>query len=264
MLRITGQREDGYHTLQSVFQLLDYQDTLHFKVTEDGKIFQSQAIEGIEEDKNLCIRAAKALQAYSKTHYGVEIALEKKIPMGAGLGGGSSNAATVLVALNKLWNINLSTEALIKLGLQLGADVPIFIYGKPAWAEGIGEILTPISLPQKDYLVIYPNVQVATKTIFTDKNLTRNSPPITIAAFQAGIDENDCQPVVVQHYPVIQKALHWLSQYGQAKLTGTGSCIFAAFSDTIAARKILEQLPSDWQGFATSSLNMSPLLEKVS
>lgn len=263
-LKIIGQRSDGYHLLQTYFQLLDFGDRLNFNLREDGKIIRHYEIDAIAETDDLCLKAAKLLKNNTQTSLGVDIFLEKIIPIGAGLGGGSSDAATTLVALNHLWQLNLSLTELMKLGLSLGADVPVFIQGQSAFAEGIGEILTPIILPEKYYLIVYPNLFVSTKTIFLDEGLTRDSPPINIANFKAELEGNDCQTIVLKHYPKIRELFEWLSSYGQPQLTGTGSCVFIAIDNQKAGQKILERLPKQWKAFVTKSTYDSPLLKKIS
>lgn len=275
MLHITGRRADGYHQLQTLFQLLDVGDTLHFKVRNDAKITLSPGIEGLAEQENLIVRAAQLLQ--SKTHQivGADIRLEKILPMGGGLGGGSSNAATTLLALNQLWNLHLSIDQLATLGLELGADVPVFVRGESAWAEGIGEQLQAVNLPDKFYCVIKPPCEVSTGEIFSHKQLTRDSSPITIAAVFEHEDRNDCEAIVRELYPAVDVALEWLNNVitdlGQgkkknvkpARLTGTGACIFAEFSDHGSAQHVLDKLPSELQGFIARGVNISPLHKQL-
>ncbi|MEK7990797.1 MAG: 4-(cytidine 5'-diphospho)-2-C-methyl-D-erythritol kinase, partial [Thiotrichaceae bacterium] len=248
-----------YHELQTVFQFIDYCDELDFSVRDDGQIHCKTNTDLASED-NLIVKAAKLLQQHAQTQLGVEIQLRKKIPMGGGLGGGSSNAATTLLALNQLWELNLPQTTLQQLGLQLGADVPIFIYGKSAWAEGVGEKLQSVNLSEDWFLVIHPNCHVATGEIFSDKLLTRNKPPITIAHFIAGHSSNVCESVVCRLYPEVKEAIDWLSQFNEAKMTGTGACIFTQCKTQEQAQQILEQLPSKWQGFVTQGKNSSPAL----
>lgn len=271
ILHITGRRADGYHQLQTVFQLLDVGDTLHFKIRNDTKITLNPALEGVANQDNLIVRAARLLQ--SKTHkiVGADIQLDKFLPMGGGLGGGSSNAATTLLALNQLWELPLSIDQLATLGLELGADVPVFVRGESAWAEGIGEQLQPLNLPHKFYCVIKPPCEVSTEEIFSHKQLTRDSSPITIAAVFEQDDRNDCEAIVRALYPAVDVALEWLNNvitdFGQdakkhvkpARLTGTGACIFAEFSDHKSAQQILDKLPSELQGFIAQGVNISPV-----
>jgi 4-diphosphocytidyl-2-C-methyl-D-erythritol kinase len=258
-LHITGRRPDGYHELQTIFQFLDYCDELDFSVREDGHI-HCQTNTDLANEDNLIVKAATLLQQHTQTRLGANIELRKKIPIGGGLGGGSSNAATTLLALNELWALDLSPENLQQLGIQLGADVPIFIYGQSAWAEGIGEKLQPVTLSEDWFLVIHPNCHVSTSEIFSDKLLTRNKPFITMPDFLAGYGSNVCESVVCRLYPEIKKALDWLNQFSSAKMTGTGACIFTQCKTQEQAQQILEQLPDKWQGFVTQGKNSSPAL----
>ena len=255
-LHITGQRADGYHNLQTIFQFVDYADTLTFTLREDGMITLSPALADIASQDNLIVKAARLLQQQSQSHLGVDIHLNKIIPMGAGLGGGSSNAATTLLALNILWNLHWPNEKLAQLGLSLGADVPIFVYGRAAWAEGVGEALTPLELPEPVYVVLKPDCKIGTREIFTHPALTRNTPPITVSPHAAQHGKNDCEGIVSELYPPVQNALLWLRQYGNAKLTGTGCCIFVDCSTVEQANKILAKSTVD--GFVTRGYNLSP------
>ncbi|MCU7813660.1 MAG: 4-(cytidine 5'-diphospho)-2-C-methyl-D-erythritol kinase [Candidatus Thiodiazotropha sp. (ex Lucinoma kastoroae)] len=261
MLRILGRRSDGYHELQTVFQFLDIHDRLRFKRRVDNKIILQDDIPGLPKKDNLCYRAARQLQMTSGSSQGVEIKLEKHLPMGGGLGGGSSDAATTLIALNRLWALSLNQAALKKIALTLGADVPIFIHGHAAWAEGIGEHLTNIELPQSWYLVLQPACHVSTAEIFNQADLTRHSPRIKIRAFLQGNYQNDCLPVVRRRHPEVAEAMDWLNQYADARLTGTGGCVFAAFADQQQAREHLHDLPAGLNGFIARGVNRSPLLE---
>ncbi|MFL0796345.1 MAG: 4-(cytidine 5'-diphospho)-2-C-methyl-D-erythritol kinase [Cellvibrionaceae bacterium] len=272
-LHITGQRSDGYHLLQTAFQILDYGDELSFTSNNSGEITLSPTLEGVPLETNLIYRAAQALRkeaqqkqalqekASDTKAYGVHIQLTKRLPMGGGIGGGSSDAATTLLALNKLWHLNLSPEALGKIGLQLGADVPVFVLGHSAWAEGVGEELTPVELPENWYLVVHPGVSISTAEIFSDKDLTRDSSPIKLAALAEGASRNDCQAVVEKHYPEVLKARQWLSQFSLAKLTGTGACIFAPFASQAEAEAAYQQLPPEYSGFIARGVNRSPALD---
>ncbi len=255
-LHIIGQREDGYHLLQTVFQFIDLYDILHFEERKDEQI----VLDSPFKKQDLIYRAAFELQQRFNISKGISISIEKNIPIGGGLGGGSSDAATTLLALNKIWQLNQSVETLAEIGLKLGADVPIFVHGKAAWAEGIGEKLTPIELPEPYFVVIKPDCSVATAKIFRAPHLTRNSKPITMRAFFAGQGKNDCQAVVCEEYPIIQTALNWLNQFAPATLTGTGSCIFAAFDDKSQANQVHTQSP--WQSWVVKGLNFSPTLQK--
>ena len=258
-LHINGRRPDGYHQLQTVFQLLDYGDELSFESTDDAVLTLSPVIEGLPNEENLIIRAAKLLQQHTDCTKGARIVLTKRLPMGGGIGGGSSNAATTLLALNLLWQTQLSTEQLASLGKRLGADVPVFIHGRSAWAEGIGEIITPLDLPTRWYLVIRPNVHVSTADIFAKKKLTRDTPIIKVAAFLEGGGKNDCQDLVLESFPQVKEAIDWLNFFSQARLTGTGSCIFAAFDSEAEAKEVLALKPVHLQGFVAKGVNRSPL-----
>ncbi len=263
MLRIIGRRPDGYHLLQTVFQFLDLSDTLRFQCREDGEIRHLDPIPGVTLETDLVVRAARLLQLASGTALGVEIGLDKRLPMGGGLGGGSSDAATTLVALNQLWEIGFSRERLSRLGLALGADVPVFINGGAAWAEGVGEQLRPLVLPTPWYLLLLPDCRVSTAEIFGDPDLTRDSPRIKIRDFLSGRRGNDCLSVVCRRYPQVADAMEWLGRFGQPRLTGTGACVFAAFEKEAPARQILEQVPERFQAWVVRGLNRSPLLEAM-
>lgn len=255
-LHIVGQREDGYHLLQTIFQFIDLCDVLHFEERKNEQIVLNSPF----KEQDLIYRAAFELQQRLNVSKGISISIEKNIPIGGGLGGGSSDAATTLLALNKIWQLNQSVETLADIGLKLGADVPIFVNGKAAWAEGIGEKLTPIELPEPYFVVIKPDCSVATANIFRSPHLTRDTLPITMRAFFAGQSKNDCQAVVCEEYPIIQTALNWLNQFAPAKLTGTGSCIFAVFEDKFQANQVHTQSP--WQSWVVKGLNLSPALQK--
>lgn len=259
MLRIVGRRPDGYHLLQTVFQFLDHGDWLWFTPRADGVVARHGELPGVPMDTDLTVRAARLLQEAAGVRQGATIRLAKRLPMGGGLGGGSSNAATTLVALNYLWRTGLTLAELAELGLTLGADVPVFVHGRAAWAEGVGERLTPVDLAEPWFVVLVPARQVATGAVFADPDLTRNSSPITIADFAAGAGGNDCEAVVYRRYPEVAAAARWLAQFGQARLTGTGACVFAAFPNAPAAERVLERLPAGWTGFVASGCNRSPL-----
>ncbi len=262
MLRVLGRRPDGYHRLQTVFQFLDYGDDLWFRLRRDGQIRRANPIPGVPAESDLVVRAAKRLQAHSDTGWGAEIGIHKRLPLGAGLGGGSSDAATALVALNQLWGTGFSLDQLAEIGLSLGADVPVFVHGHAAWAEGIGEKLTPMpALPEPWYLVLSPACQVSTAAVFADPSLTRDSPEITIKRFMSGDVRNDCLAVVRHRYPQVAEALDWLAQHGQARLTGTGACVFAAFPGRSQARAVLAQVPDGIRAFIARGMNRSPLGE---
>jgi len=262
-LHITARRADGYHELQTVFQLLDYGDELEFTVGDSGGIDLNTSLTGVADAQNLVVRAARLLQRHTGCRQGANITLRKRLPLGGGLGGGSSDAATTLMALNRLWRINLPTAELAALGLQLGADVPVFIQGLSAWAEGVGEQLFPVSLPEAWYLVIAPPVTVSTAVVFSDPELTRDSAPITIADFLSGARHNDCQPVARDRYPEIGQVIDWLDNFSKARMTGTGACVFARFDEREQAERVRRQLPADWQGFVARGVNRSPVLERL-
>jgi 4-diphosphocytidyl-2-C-methyl-D-erythritol kinase len=262
-LHITGRREDGYHLLQTVFQFLDYGDSLSFQTSDSGLIHLLTPLPGVAAAEDLTVRAATLLQRESHCSLGVDIRIDKRLPMGGGLGGGSSDAATTLVALNHLWGIGLPVERLAELGLQLGADVPVFVRGQAAWAEGVGEKLTPVTLPEPWFLVLIPAAHVATGEIFNAPELTRDCHGITIRDFLGGHGENVCQPLVAKRYPAVAEALDWLGNYAKAMMTGTGGCVFAAFETETRAREVFEKRPEHWQGFVARGLNRSPLLARL-
>ena len=264
MLRIVGQRADGYHLLQTVFQFIDLYDWIVFHPVDDGRVSLANTIPGVPELDDLTVRAANLLKIEAGCRSGVRIEVEKNLPMGGGLGGGSSDAATTLVVLNKLWGLQLSFEKLMTLGLSLGADVPVFISGYAAWAEGVGEKLEKISPDEQWVVVIKPECHVNTKEIFSAKNLTRNSKSIKIADFIAGQHQNDCVEVVCQKYPSVRDALVALSEFSEARLTGTGACVFAQFDskqEAINAYQSLEK--SGWRVYLAKGLNESPLFSKL-
>jgi 4-diphosphocytidyl-2-C-methyl-D-erythritol kinase len=265
-LHIVGRRPDGYHELQTCFQFVDLCDEVTIAPRDDGAIRRGAGAAGVDPEQDLCVRAALALRAATGTRHGADISVSKRIPMGAGLGGGSSDAATCLVALNRLWDLNLSVDELAALGLKLGADVPVFVRGRAAWAEGVGERLTPLYPPaapeECNYLIIKPNVFVSTQDVFQDPELTRNTPPITIHGFLAAGGRNDCLGVVRRRYPEVARAIDWLSAYGSARLTGTGACIFMACEPALA-EKIVGNLPAGYEAFMVRGLNDSPLLERL-
>jgi 4-diphosphocytidyl-2-C-methyl-D-erythritol kinase len=259
MLRIVGRRDDGYHLLQTVFQFIDRCDWITLTAREDGRIHLSNPLPGVPEETDLTVRAAKALQAAAGVSQGVTLTLEKHLPMGGGLGGGSSDAATTLVGLNHLWQAGLSLDELKAIGLKLGADVPVFIQGQAAWAEGVGEHLTPLDLEESWYVVIVPDCHVATGAVFGSPHLTRYNPPIKILDFFEGCRENHCLRVVLDTYPQVVEALDALSHFGEARLTGTGACVFAAFDDESQARRAADALGPGREVFVARGLNRSPL-----
>ena len=260
-LHITGRRADGYHTLQTAFQLLNYGDTLHF--AENAALTLTPDLLGVASADNLIMRAAQLLRQHTGCARGAAMQLEKRLPMGGGIGGGSSNAATTLLALNQLWDLHLSIDELAALGLQLGADVPVFVRGDSAWAEGVGEQLQPLPLPARNYLILVPPCAISTARIFSQPTLTRNTSPITIAAFLREGGHNDCEPVAKKLYPEVDFALSRLSKFAPAQMTGTGACIFASFVERAAAERALQQLkhelPTNYRGFIAGGVNRSPV-----
>ncbi|HZV60890.1 MAG TPA: 4-(cytidine 5'-diphospho)-2-C-methyl-D-erythritol kinase [Methylophilaceae bacterium] len=278
-LHVVGQRADGYHLLQTVFRFLDYYDTVHIRPRTDGIIRRVMNIPNVPEDQDLCVRAARLIKQYTDSPLGADIVLEKKIPMGGGLGGGSSDAATVLLALNHLWNLELSRPEMQALGLKLGADVPVFVFGQNAWAEGIGEALQPITLKPAWYVVLTPPVHVSTAEVFASKELTRNTIPTTIAAFSGEASgtssehvriQNDLESVVCRQYPAIASCLNWLNQFSQARMSGSGASVFAEFASHAEAESVLDKLaeenaglPMDAPvaGFVAHGLNRHPLYD---
>lgn len=259
MLRVTGRRADGYHLLQTVFRCIDYGDTLRFAVREDGAITRANEVAGVPEADDLTLRAARLLQRAASTRLGADIALEKRLPLGGGLGGGSSDAATTLIVLNRLWGLDLPRPRLQELALELGADVPVFVFGESALGEGIGEKLIPLALPPAWYLVLFPPVSVATARIFQDSDLKRDSNPIRIPPFSDVARGNDLEPVVCRHYPEVGRHLAWLKQFGAALMTGSGACVFAEFSTEAEARSVLRQLPMTMRGVVARGLDRHPL-----
>ena len=262
-LHVTGRRGDGYHLLQTVFQFLDLADELRITATADGRIRCRRNYQQVEEKDDLVVRAAKLLRELGGSSKGADIHVDKKIPIGGGLGGGSSDAATTLVALNCLWDTGLTTDQLAEAGLTLGADVPVFVRGFAAWGEGVGEQLEPVQLPEDWYLLIYPNVPVATAQIFNAPELARSTPRVTLHDFLEGRCRNDCEPVVRWISPEVAAALDWLNARAKARLSGTGASVFAAYSEREQAARLLEELPAIWQGFVTRGRNRSPLMERL-
>ena len=262
-LHITGRRPDGYHELQTLFQFLDHGDALRFHPAPAGRIERLRPLPGVPEEQDLCLRAARLLQAHTGVRAGVVIELDKRLPQGGGLGGGSSDAATVLVALNRIWGTGLDPDQLAALGLRLGADVPVFVRGFSAWAEGVGERLTPVDPPEPWYLVVVPPVSISTAAIFSDPELTRDTPPITIADFLSGAGHNDCEPVVRRRFPAVGAVLDLLRERGPARMTGTGACVFLPLADAVAAHALDAELPPDWERFIARGCNRSPLLARL-
>ncbi|MBI2291921.1 MAG: 4-(cytidine 5'-diphospho)-2-C-methyl-D-erythritol kinase [Betaproteobacteria bacterium] len=259
MLRVTGRRADGYHLLQTVYRFIDYGDTLRFTVRTDGAITRANQVAGVAEADDLTLRAAALLQRAAGTRLGADIVLEKRLPLGGGLGGGSSDAATTLIALNRLWDLALPRARLQELALELGADVPVFVFGESALGEGVGEQLRPLELPAAWYLVLIPPVSVSTAMIFQDPDLKRDSIPIRIPPFSVVAGRNDLEPVVCRHYPKVARHLAWLRQHGAARMTGSGACVFAEFSTEAEARTVWRQLPATMRGVVARGLDRHPL-----
>jgi 4-diphosphocytidyl-2-C-methyl-D-erythritol kinase len=263
-LRVTGRRPDGYHELQTLFQLLDLCDSIGITLTDDGRIERSAGPADVLPENDLTVRAARALQAATGVRLGASLRVIKRIPSGGGLGGGSSDAATALLALNQLWGTHLPLETLAELGLALGADVPLFVYGSSAWAEGLGERLTPVELPERWFLILHPGVAVATREVFQAPELTRNSPRLTMrAALEPGSNRNDCEAVVRARFPEVARAFEWLERWALARLTGTGSCLFAEFASAADAERIAARVPDHWRSIVARGLNVSPLHERL-
>lgn len=263
MLHILGRRPDGYHELQTLFQFLDYGDELTFTLRTDGQIHLHTELPGVDHEHNLIVRAARALQAESGTRKGADIHLLKRLPMGGGIGGGSSDAATTLVGLDHLWETHLGEDRLARIALSLGADVPVFVRGRAAFAEGVGDRLQAVELSEPWFLVIAPQVSVSTAEIFSDPELTRNTPAITVRSLLAGGGHNDCQPVVEKRYPEVRNALSLLNKFVPARMTGTGACVFGSFPNKGGADKVCRQLPADMPGFVAQGRNISMLHRKL-
>jgi 4-diphosphocytidyl-2-C-methyl-D-erythritol kinase len=261
MLRVLGQRTDGYHLLQTVFRFIEYGDTLRFRVRSDGQITRVNPLQGIAAEDDLCVRAARALQAAAGVRLGADIELEKRLPMGGGLGGGSSDAATTLLVLNNLWQTGLNRAQLQGLAGKLGADVPVFVFGKNAVAGGIGDELAAINLPSAWYVVLIPPVAVSTASVFAHPNLKRDSKKVTLQSFADVIPANDLEPLVCLEYPVVERHLVWLRQQGarSVMMSGSGACVFAAFETQAAACGVLAKLPADMRGFVAHGLERHPL-----
>jgi len=265
-LHVVGRRRDGYHLLQSAFTLIDFADRLRFAVREGGTVRRVNDVPGVPAEQDLAVRAALLLQEASGTALGADIEIDKRIPMGGGLGGGSSDAATALVALNRLWNTGFDREALAEIGVGLGADVPFFIFGRSAWAEGIGDRLTALEIPARWYVVLVPGVQVPTPVAYGAPELTRNTEPLKIEDFsvqsQGERFHNDLEPVVAGRFPEVREHLAWLRKHGDARMTGSGACVFAAFDDRGSAQRVLDALPGSMKGFIARGLPRHPLLER--
>jgi 4-diphosphocytidyl-2-C-methyl-D-erythritol kinase len=265
-LHITGRRNDGYHTLQSIFLFLDFYDKIQLTITQNGQISRINTLDNVPSEQDLCVRAAKALQQATGSKLGVEITLDKHIPMGGGLGGGSSDAATILLALNQLWQLNLDRAQLMEIGLKLGADVPVFIFGQTAWAEGVGERLAAINLPkifeEQYFVVITPQIHVSTAHIFSNSRLTKDTKPLKIADFSEGtyskLFRNDLEKVVCNEFLAVENTISWLNTFGQARMSGSGASVFVAVESKDVAEKILAQKPSNTVGFVAKGLKYHP------
>lgn len=261
-LRIVGRRADGYHLLESIFTLIELYDHIWFSVNQTGCIKLHTPTDGITEEQDLCVRAARLLSGHTGTEYGVDIWLEKQIPVGGGLGGGSADAAVVLMVLNRLWQLNLSKTELLQLGVRLGADVPFFIFGQSAFARGIGEQLSPISLPKQWYVIIKPPVYVSTPKIFAHKDLTRDSKPRIMPHFQAGQHwRNDMQSVVLAEYPAVKAAFDVLAEYGSPMMSGSGACVFLSFDSESAAQAVYNKVSCAHQAYCVASLARHPFYQ---
>ena len=262
-LHVTGRRDDGYHNLQTHFQFLDYCDQLEFNINEDDEITRLNDLPGVPADDDLVVRAARLLTPYAPSGSGVAIKVEKLIPSGGGLGGGSSDAATTLVALNELWKVHMSRSELATLGLSLGADVPVFVHGHSAWAEGVGEKLTPLEAAEGTALIVHPGCSVATAEIFTHPQLTRDTPAIKIHDLASSVVGNDCEAVTCELYPEVERALEWLRQFGDARMSGAGACVYALFESISHADRVALEMPEQWAWFVAQRRNVSPLMETL-
>jgi 4-diphosphocytidyl-2-C-methyl-D-erythritol kinase len=262
-LHITGRRSDGYHLLQTHFQFLDYGDELEFTITDRGEIIRLNDLPGVRAEHDLVVRAARILQPYAEAGSGASIHVDKRVPAGGGLGGGSSDAATTLVALNKLWNVGKTQAELAALALQLGADVPVFVHGHAAWAEGVGELLTPLEASEGTVLVVHPGCNVSTAEVFGHPELTRDTPAIKIHDLTSSTVSNDCEAITRRLYPEVGRALDWLGQFGEARMSGTGACVYAAFDSIALAERAAGSIPQDWFWFVAQKRNTSPLNEKL-
>lgn len=259
MLRVVGRRADGYHLLQSVIRFIDYGDTLTFRVREDGLIRRTNDVAGVEPDADLAVCAARLLRETTGCGLGADIGVEKRLPLGGGLGGGSSDAATTLLALNRLWNLELSRARLLEIAPRLGADVPVFVFGETALVEGIGEVLAPLAVPPAWYVVLCPPVAVSTAAIFAEPELKRDSKEIRIQGFSVDLAGNDLEPVACRKHPEVAQHLEWLRQFGPARMTGSGACVYAAFDTEAAARAVLSRLPDSMKGFVARGVDRHPL-----
>ncbi len=258
-LHVVGRRADGYHLLQTLFRLVDHGDSLRFSPRDDGRVVLTHPLPGVPPESDLTLRAARLLQAETGCRKGVEISIEKRLPMGGGLGGGSSDAATVLLALNHLWQLGVPRQRLQKIGLTLGADVPVFVFGRNAFAEGVGEALRPVDVPPAWYVVLEPPVQVPTAAIFGAPELKRDTVSMHAADWKPGFGGNDLEPVAVSRFPVVAEYLRWLATFGEARMTGSGACVFAGFEQKDAAEAVIRQLPAGMRGWLTAGLDHHPL-----
>ena len=258
-LHVVGRRADGYHLLQTAFRFIDHGDEMGFSVRDDGVVRRVTELAGVPAEADLCVRAARLLKERARSSLGVDIELVKRLPMGGGLGGGSSDAATTLMVLNRLWQTGIARAQLQELALELGADVPLFVFGRSAFAEGVGERLAALQLPPAWYLVLVPETAVSTAEIFSAPELTRNTNAITIAAFSVGRGRNDLEPVVCRRYPRVARHLEWLRQHGDARMTGSGACVFCGFETEAQAQRVLSELPADMRGFVARGLDRHPL-----
>ena len=263
MLQITGRRDDGYHLLQTVYQFIDLADRIEFSTNKSGDILRLPGNSPVAPEDDILLVAASLLQARFEVAGGVTIDIDKRIPIGGGLGGGSSDAASCLLALNQLWGLGLTLEQLVVIGLELGADVPVFVRGRAAWATGIGEVLQDIELEEPIYLVIDPKVAVSTAQIFAAQELTRNCDPLTIRAFLRGSGINVCEPVVRKRYPQVDEAIDWLNQFAMARMSGTGACVFAALDSLEQAEVVKLQVPRQWNAYVTRAMNSSPVHQQL-
>lgn len=262
-LHITGVRDDGYHNLQTIFQLLDYSDEVTLLRRDDGVIRRTEGLAEVEPSDDLIVKAAQALKNYTGTTYGADVGVIKRLPVGGGIGGGSSDAATTLLGLNALWECHLTTDGLLDIAVTLGADVPVFVAGHSAWAEGIGDQLTPMELPAIWFLVLHPGVFVSTAKLFSSEVLTRNKSILKMRDFTDTDIENVFEVIVREQHPEVDLSLNWLSQFSAARMTGTGSCVFAGFNSFEEAEKVLKKMPVKWKGFVAKAVNVSPVFEAI-
>ena len=262
-LHITGKREDGYHNLQTIFQILDYSDEVTLSLRQDGLINRTSGLSDVPPEQDLIVKAAQALKDHTGTSYGANVGVEKRLPVGGGIGGGSSDAATTLLGLNAMWQCDLNKTDLLAIAATLGADVPVFVNGYSAWAEGIGEQLTVLNLPELWYLVIHPGVFISTAKLFSSEVLTRDKAILRIRDFPDADNENVFESVVRKTHSEVDKSLNWLSNYSAARMTGTGSCLFASFESRQEAEDVLKQVPVEWSAFIAKAVNKSPVFEAL-